>query len=67
MRRIVISVSAGAGHVRAAQALEAAAQQRGCDITAVHVDAMALVPKLFRKHYAESYITLINADPALWS
>lgn len=67
MRLIVISVSAGAGHVRAAQALEAAAQQRGCDITAVHVDAMALVPKLFRKLYAESYITLINAAPALWS
>lgn len=67
MRLIVISVSAGAGHVRAAQALEAAAARRGCDISAVHVDAMELVPKLFRKLYAESYVALINAAPALWS
>jgi len=67
MRLIVISVSAGAGHVRAAQALEAAAARRGCDISAVHIDAMELVPKLFRKLYAESYLTLINAAPALWS
>ena len=67
MKIILISVSAGAGHVRAAQALEAAATRLGQHVTAVHIDAMELVPKLFRSVYAESYIKLINMAPALWS
>jgi len=60
----LLSVSAGAGHVRAAQALAAAAEARG--ITAVHIDLMTLVPKVFKKLYADSYLTLVEKAPALW-
>ena len=47
---LVLSVSAGAGHVRAAEALVATAQQHYPDYEATHVDVMEYVPKLFRKN-----------------
>ncbi len=66
----VLSVSAGAGHVRAAQALEKwalekwPAQKQNCEV--IHLDLMSLVPKLFKKVYAESYISMVESMPALW-
>jgi len=62
----VFSVSAGAGHLRAAQALVAAA---GCwypEVEAVHIDLMELVPQLFKKVYADSYLKVVESHPALW-
>ena len=44
---LILSVSAGNGHVRAAQALEAA-MQSAPPHTAVHIDAMAHVAGGFR-------------------
>lgn len=65
-RLLVLSVSAGNGHVRAAQALVEAANRRpGC--SAVHVDAMAHVARGFRKLYTEGYVGLVNRAPELWS
>src|SRR5512138_989296 len=63
---LVLSVSAGAGHVRAAEALCAAAEQSYEGVDAVHVDVMDLVPRLFRKVYAESYLHVVERHPALW-
>ncbi|MBA2480064.1 MAG: galactosyldiacylglycerol synthase [Planctomycetes bacterium] len=60
----ILSVSAGAGHVRCAEALTIAAEQRG--LKAVHVDVMDLVPRLFRKIYVDSYLSVVNGNPALW-
>jgi processive 1,2-diacylglycerol beta-glucosyltransferase len=60
----ICSVSAGAGHIRAAEALKVAAEARG--FTAVHIDLMEHVPKLFRKLYAESYLKVVDRHPALW-
>jgi processive 1,2-diacylglycerol beta-glucosyltransferase len=62
----VLSVSAGAGHVRAAQALEAAAERWFDSVKVVHLDLMDLVSHLFRKAYADSYITIVERNPALW-
>jgi len=62
----ILSVSAGAGHVRAAQALEKSLADNYSDIEAVHLDVMDYVPKLFRKLYSESYVYVINRYPALW-
>jgi processive 1,2-diacylglycerol beta-glucosyltransferase len=62
----ILSVSAGAGHVRAAEALVATAKLHHPDVEAVHVDVMELVPKLFRKLYAEKYVHVVNRHPALW-
>ncbi|MBI5017976.1 MAG: galactosyldiacylglycerol synthase [Deltaproteobacteria bacterium] len=63
---LVLSVSAGAGHVRAAEALCAAAHRWHSGVEAVHVDVMDLVPRLFRKVYAESYLHVVEHHPALW-
>jgi processive 1,2-diacylglycerol beta-glucosyltransferase len=63
----VFSVSAGAGHVRAAQALCAQAQLDHPDWQVTHIDVMDLVPRAFRKLYAESYIKLVERAPLLWS
>jgi processive 1,2-diacylglycerol beta-glucosyltransferase len=65
MARITVcSVSAGAGHLRAAEAVCAAARARGHE--AVHIDVMDLVPRLFRKVYADSYLGVVEKRPALW-
>ena len=62
----VFSVSAGAGHVRAAQALEATARAQFPSARVVHIDLMDLVPRLFKSVYAESYTPLVMHNPALW-
>jgi processive 1,2-diacylglycerol beta-glucosyltransferase len=64
---LILSVSAGAGHVRAAQALEAAAKTAKPALRATHLDLLALVPREFRKLYAEQYIKLVDKLPQLWS
>jgi processive 1,2-diacylglycerol beta-glucosyltransferase len=65
-RVLLLSVSAGAGHVRAAQALEAAARSRG-DIEATHLDVLDLVPAWFRKAYGQWYLDLVERHPNLWA
>jgi len=65
-RIAVFSVSAGSGHVRAAQALQAAAARWYPDVELLHVDLMELVPKLFRTIYTDTYIKMIEQHPALW-
>jgi len=63
---MILSVSAGAGHLRAAEALVAAAGEHYPHVDAVHVDVMEHVPKLFRKAYSESYIKVVEEHPAVW-
>jgi processive 1,2-diacylglycerol beta-glucosyltransferase len=63
---LILSVSAGAGHVRAAQALEAAIGRWYEDIDAIHIDLMELVPPIFRKVYTDSYIKIVEKYPAIW-
>jgi processive 1,2-diacylglycerol beta-glucosyltransferase len=62
---VVLSVSAGAGHVRCAESIVAAAQARGWQ--ARHIDAMDYVPALFRTVYIQSYLRMMARAPALWS
>ncbi len=63
----VLSVSAGAGHVRAAQALCAQAQLTHPHWQMTHIDLMDIVPRTFRKLYAESYIKVVEKAPLLWA
>ena len=63
---LILSVSAGAGHMRAAEAIRAHAQLHHEGIDAVHLDVMNFVSSGFRKLYAEYYIKLVNKAPALW-
>ncbi|NID15212.1 MGDG synthase family glycosyltransferase [Luteibacter yeojuensis] len=68
-RILLLSVSAGAGHVRAAQALEAAVAtlaEDGREVEARHLDVMDYVPSSFRRIYADFYLRLITRHPQLW-
>lgn len=65
-RIAIFSVSAGAGHVRAAQAIEAAAAAWFPDVEATHVDVLTLVSRAFRKTYADGYLQVVARGPALW-
>jgi processive 1,2-diacylglycerol beta-glucosyltransferase len=67
MRLLILSVSAGAGHVRAADAIVAAARAATPAIEALHIDLLSLVPRDFKKLYAEQYIKLVEKLPQLWS
>ncbi len=64
---LVLSVSAGAGHVRAAQALVATAERDYPNAKVTHLDVMDFVPSSFRKVYADSYIKLVDKAPLLWA
>lgn len=63
---LLLSVSAGAGHMRAAEAIRAAAGAAPGGIEATHLDVMDYVPYAFRKMYTEFYLKLVNKAPALW-
>lgn len=65
-RVAIFSVSAGAGHVRAAQAIEAAARAWFPDVEATHVDVLTLVSRAFRKTYADGYLQVVERGPAVW-
>lgn len=67
LKLLILSVSAGAGHVRAAQAVEAAAREARPGIEATHLDLLTLVPADFRKLYGQQYIKLVEKLPQLWS
>lgn len=63
---VLLSVSAGAGHVRAAEALRARAVEDYPGINAIHLDLMEWVPSLFRKVYAESFLYVVEKYPEIW-
>ncbi|PYE14781.1 monogalactosyldiacylglycerol synthase [Paraburkholderia silvatlantica] len=65
-RILLLSVSAGAGHTRAAEALLAFAQAHPAGVVAAHLDVMDYVPATFRKLYTDLYIEVITSQPALW-
>jgi processive 1,2-diacylglycerol beta-glucosyltransferase len=63
-RVLLLSASSGAGHVRAAQALEKAFAARG-DCSVQHIDAIEYVSKLFQRAYDKSYISMVQRAPEL--
>lgn len=66
MRLLILSASAGAGHVRAGQALEAAAKRVHPGAHVAHVDVLDLTAKAYKKAYAGSFLQMVNHAPALW-
>jgi processive 1,2-diacylglycerol beta-glucosyltransferase len=63
-RVLLLSATSGAGHVRAAQALEKAFSARG-DCLVEHIDALQYVSKLFQRIYDKAYISLVRRAPQL--
>ena len=62
---LLLSASAGAGHIRAAEAVEKAFNQaRGAESREVrHIDVLNYTNKLFRHLYSKAYIDLVNKMP----
>lgn len=65
-RILLLSASAGAGHTRAAQAVEEAAKARFPNATIRHEDVLDHVGRAYRKAYAGSFLQMVNHAPALW-
>lgn len=63
---LLLSVSAGAGHMRAAEALRRQALTEAGEVNAVHWDVMDFVSATFRKIYTDFYLKLVSKAPALW-
>src|SRR5690242_8703710 len=60
---LVLSASVGAGHMRAAQAVELALRQLAPDANVKNVDVLTLTSAPFRKMYGEAYLDLVNKVP----
>ena len=62
---LLLSASAGAGHVRAAEAIEKAFKQTqdAASREVLHVDVLNYTNKLFRHLYSKAYIDLVNKMP----
>src|ERR1041385_8789330 len=60
---LLLSASAGAGHIRAAQALEKAFNQLEPTLEARHLDVLDYTNKLFRHLYSKAYIELVHKMP----
>ena len=65
-RLLILSVSAGSGHVRAAEAICAQAALDMPLLEVRHQDLMQMVPRVFRKIYTDFYIALASRLPEAW-
>jgi processive 1,2-diacylglycerol beta-glucosyltransferase len=63
MRILVLSASVGAGHLRAAEAVELALKQTLPDATVRNVDVLDMTNRLFQRLYGRFYLDLVNKAP----
>lgn len=63
---MVLSVSAGAGHVRAAEAICDSIHAMHPQAAVRHIDVMDFASFPLRKTYTSLYLAVINRFPALW-
>jgi processive 1,2-diacylglycerol beta-glucosyltransferase len=63
LRILILSASVGAGHLRAAQAVELALRQTVPDATVANVDVLSLTNAAFRRFYGKAYLDLVNRAP----
>src|SRR6266478_444325 len=62
-RVLIMSTSAGSGHVRAAEALTKAFEEHPKVGEVVHSDALHFTNKLFRDFYSKLYTRLVQTAP----
>jgi processive 1,2-diacylglycerol beta-glucosyltransferase len=62
-RILVLSASVGAGHLRAAEAVELALRQTVPDATVENRDVLHLTNALFRRIYGKAYLDFVNKAP----
>jgi processive 1,2-diacylglycerol beta-glucosyltransferase len=64
-RVLVLSASAGAGHLRAAEAIAKAIRLRGLATDLQHLDVLKYTNQVFRHFYSKAYIDLVNKAPEI--
>ncbi len=62
-RILVLSASVGAGHLRAAEAVELALRQLDPTAVVQNLDVLDFTNAAFRQVYARSYLDLVNRRP----
>lgn len=62
-RILILSAAVGAGHLRAAQAVELTLRQLRPDLTVRNVDVLELTNAAFRGLYGKAYLDLVNKAP----
>jgi processive 1,2-diacylglycerol beta-glucosyltransferase len=62
-RVLVLSASVGAGHLRAAEAVELALRQLDPEATVENVDVLKLSSAVFRRVYGQAYLDMVNRTP----
>jgi processive 1,2-diacylglycerol beta-glucosyltransferase len=62
-RMLVLSASVGAGHLRAAEAVELALREMAPRATVRNVDVLELTNAAFRRFYSRAYLGLLNRAP----
>ncbi|MEJ7617777.1 MAG: glycosyltransferase [Pyrinomonadaceae bacterium] len=60
---LVLSASAGAGHIRAAEAVERAVKNLHAAAEVRHIDTLTYTNKIFRHLYSKAYIEMVNKTP----
>lgn len=60
---LILSASAGAGHLRAAEALERAFLEMNAAQEVRHIDTLQYTNKIFRHLYSKAYIEMVNKMP----
>lgn len=60
---LLCSASAGAGHLRAAEAVQLALTARRPDASIRHVDVLSLATPAFRRLYGQGYVDFVNSAP----
>jgi processive 1,2-diacylglycerol beta-glucosyltransferase len=65
-RILILSASAGAGHLRAAEAVAKAIGLEDPAAEIRNIDVLTLAGKAFRDAYSQFYLKLVEKAPALW-
>lgn len=65
-RILVLSVPAGAGHTRVAEAIRHCAADEHGAAELIHLDAMAFASPRLRRIYTDFYLCLVKRAPELW-
>jgi len=65
-RVLILSVRAGAGHIRAAQAVEQKIRSLHPEVDVRHLDALTFMNPVFAKNFTNTYETLAKSLPSIW-
>lgn len=67
MKILILTVTAGAGHLQAAAALEEAWRFKRPKDEIKRLDVLDYTPGPFRRFYSRGYVTLVERAPELWA